>query len=207
MRRFINNLKSKMKEKIMKKELLRMALLKWRFIKGYGGDRYGNIYDRNGNKIGEKEGEIRDISIQNTLEKEINNDLLRKKNLQIKISKQNPLYIKSSTVKNKMIDSGTGDGVNHILNEKEVRIVNLMYKKKPKGINKISGKNYFKINKISKDYKNQGTSMIPVFNKIVSENRLFINNDKIINKRDRQKDLLLRIFSKYNIRKRYKLYY
>ena len=56
MRRFINNLKSKMKEKIMKKELLRMALLKWRFIKGYGGDRYGNIYDRNGNKIGEKEG-------------------------------------------------------------------------------------------------------------------------------------------------------
>ena len=207
MRRFINNLKSKMKEEIMKKELLRMALLKWRFIKGYGGDRYGNIYDRNGNKIGEKEGEIRDISIQNTLEKEINNDLLRKKNLQIKISKQNPLYIKSNIVKNKMIDSGTGDGVNHILNEKEVRIVNLMYKKKTKGINKISGKNYFKINKISKDYKNQGTSMIPVFNKIVSENRLFINNDKIINKRDRQKDLLLRIFSKYNIRKRYKLYY
>ena len=206
-KRFINNLKSKMKEEVIKKELLRMALLKWRFIKGYGGDRYGNIYDRNGKKIGEKEGEIRDISIQNTLEEEIKNDLLKNKNLQIKISKQNPLYIKSDKVKNKMIDSGTGDGVNNILDEKEVKIINLMYKKKPKGINKISGKNYFKINKISKDYKNQGTSMIPVFNKIVSENRLFINNDKNINKIVRKKNLLLRIISKYNIRKKYKLYY
>ena len=207
-RKFINNLKSKMKEETMKKELLRMALLKWRFIKGYGGDRYGNIYDRNGKKIGEKEGEIRDISIQNTLEKEINDESL-KKNLQIKISKQNPLYIKSNInlTKNKMIDSGTGDGVNHILNEKEVKIINLMYSKKPKGINKISGKNYFKINKISKDYKNQGTSMLPVFNKIVSENRLYINNDKFVNKQGRKKDLLLRIISKYNLKKRYKLYY
>lgn len=106
-----------------------------------------------------------------------------------------------------MIDSGTGDGESHTLNEKEVKIISLMYKKKPKAINKISGKNYFKINKILKVYTSQGTSMLPVFNKIVSENRLSINNDKLKNKRDRKRDLLLLIISKYNIRKKYKLYY
>ena len=207
-RKFINNLKSKMKEEVMKKEIIRMALLKWRFIKGYGGDRYGNIYDRNGKKIGEKEAQIRDMSIQNTLEKDITNELFTKKNIQIKISKQNPLYIKSNIniSKNKMIDTGTGDGINHILNEKEVKIINLAYKKKPKGMNKISGKNSFKINKISKDYKNQGTSMLPSFNKIVNENRLFINKDKLYNSQIRKRDLLLQIISKYIIRQKYKLY-
>ena len=207
-RKFINNLKSKMKEEVMKKEIIRMALLKWRFIKGYGGDRYGNIYDRNGKKIGEKEAQIRDMSIQNTLEKDITNELFTKKNQQIKISKQNSLYIKSNIniSKNKMIDTGTGDGINHILNEKEVKIINLAYKKKPKGMNKISGKNSFKINKISKDYKNQGTSMLPSFNKIVNENRLFINKDKLYNSQIRKRDLLLQIISKYIIRQKYKLY-
>ena len=33
---------------IMERELLRMYLLKWRFVNGYGPDRYGNAYDRDG---------------------------------------------------------------------------------------------------------------------------------------------------------------
>ena len=41
---FITNCKSTAKETMIKRELLRMALLRWRFIKGYGGDRYGIIY-------------------------------------------------------------------------------------------------------------------------------------------------------------------
>jgi hypothetical protein len=32
-------------------ELLRMYLLRWRFKKGYGPDRYGNAYDRDGNLL------------------------------------------------------------------------------------------------------------------------------------------------------------
>ena len=50
--------------KIMKKELLRMYILKWRFIKGYGPDRYGNIYDRNGILLNKIEGKVEDEHIQ-----------------------------------------------------------------------------------------------------------------------------------------------
>ena len=50
--------------KIMKKELLRMYILKWRFIKGYGPDRYGNIYDRNGILLNKIEGKVEDEQIQ-----------------------------------------------------------------------------------------------------------------------------------------------
>jgi hypothetical protein len=161
LKKFINNWKSKIKEGALKKELIRMALLKWRFVKGYGGDRYGIIYDRNGKKIGEKEGEIKDISIQNDLDEEINNSKLRRKNSQIRIISQKPVYIKSNISKKKTVDAGTGDGVNHTLNEKVLNMVNLTYKRKPKGVNKISGKNFFKITKPEKKYINQGTSMIP----------------------------------------------
>ena len=48
----------------MKKELLRMYILKWRFIKGYGPDRYGNIYDRNGILLNKIEGKVEDEQIQ-----------------------------------------------------------------------------------------------------------------------------------------------
>ena len=176
-------------------------------LKGYGGDKYGIIYDRKGKIIGEKEGQVKDISIQHTLNEEINNNLLRNKTLQNKIYKQKPLYIKSIMNKKEMIETGTGDGLNNILNEKITKIVNIAYKKKPKGINKISGKNYFKISKIEKHYSNQGTSMLPIFNKIVTEKRMFINNDKLNNKFYRRRDLLLQILSKSIIREKYKLHY
>ena len=205
LRKFIKNLKSKIKEGALKKEILRMILLKWRFVKGYGGDKYGIIYDRDGKKIGEKEGKIKDISIQNDLDEEINISKLRNKNSQIRITKQNPVYIKSNISKKKTVDIGTGEGVNHTITEKMVKIVNLTYKRKPRGMNKISGKNYFKITKPEKEYKNQGTSMIPTFNKIEKVNKVFINNDHLNNKKYRKRDLLLQIISKCIIREKYKL--
>ena len=204
-RKLINNFKSKIKDEAIKREIMRMALLKWRFIKGYGEDKYGIIYDRNGKKIRQGEGKVKDTSIQNTLDDEINSNLLRNKKLQIKVSQQKPVYIKSNAVKKKMKDSGTGDGINNILNERIDKILSLAYKRKPRGINKISNKNYFKISKVEKILKNQGTSMIPVINKIVNEKRIFINNDKLKNKNYRIKELLLQIVSKCIIREKYKL--
>ena len=44
-----------------------MFLLKWRFIKGYGPDRYGNIYDRNGILLYKTEGKVIDEQIQQDL--------------------------------------------------------------------------------------------------------------------------------------------
>ena len=44
-----------------------MYLLKWRFIKGYGPDRYGNIYDRNGTLLYKTKGKVVDEGIQQDL--------------------------------------------------------------------------------------------------------------------------------------------
>ena len=50
--------------KVIGREILRMALLKWRFIKGYGPDRYGNAYDRDGNLLYQTNAKVADIEIQ-----------------------------------------------------------------------------------------------------------------------------------------------
>ena len=50
---------------IIERELLRMAFLRWRFIKGYGPDRYGNVYDRDGNLLYKTKGKVSDVEIQN----------------------------------------------------------------------------------------------------------------------------------------------
>ena len=62
---FESNCKRPAYHKVILKELLRMYLLKWRFIKGYGPDRYGNIYDRNGILIRSIQGTVADAQIQN----------------------------------------------------------------------------------------------------------------------------------------------
>ena len=61
---FESNCKRPAYHKVILKELLRMYLLKWRFIKGYGPDRYGNIYDRNGILIRRIQGTVADAQIQ-----------------------------------------------------------------------------------------------------------------------------------------------
>ena len=210
--KFIKNCKDTAKEVMIKRELLRMALLRWRFIKGYGGNRYGIIYDRNGNEIGKKEGVVNDVSIQNNLDEEINKIKIKNKQFQIKVSKQKPVYIKSNIIhKPKMMsDIGTGDGPNNIILSKIDKITNISYIKKPKPKNKISNKNFFKINKIEKKLKDQGTYMPAKINRIVLGSRiLFINNDnKLRNNKNinRRRDLMIQIISKKIIRRKYLLY-
>ena len=41
-----------------------MALLKWRFVRGYGPDRYGNVYDRDGNLLYQTNSKVEDVQIQ-----------------------------------------------------------------------------------------------------------------------------------------------
>ena len=215
-KKFIENCKKTNKETMIKRELLRMALLRWRFIKGYGGDRYGIIYDRDGNEIGKREGSVNDVSIQNTIENEINEENLRNKQKSIKISQQKPVYIKSNIVNKPktMIDTGTGDDKNHTLTEKIDKTHVISYKKKPKPKNTISGKNYFKIEKREKVHKEQGTSMTKENNKIVSGNKLSIINKDNLNTTDnfyskltineiRRRELMLQIISKSTIREKY----
>ena len=209
--KFIKNCKDTAKETMIKRELLRMALLRWRFIKGYGGDRYGIIYDRNGNEIGKKEGVVNDVSIQNNLDEEINKINIRNKQLQIRVSKQKPVYIKSNIIhKPKMMsDIGTGDGPNNIILSKIDKITNISYNRKPKPKNRISNKNSFKINKIEKKLKDQGTYMPAKINRIVPGSQiLFINKDNNLRNKNinRRRDLMIQIISKKIIRRKYLLY-
>ena len=221
--KFINNCKEISRETMIKRELLRMALLRWRFIKGYGGDRYGVIYDRDGKEIGKKEGLVNDVSIQNNLDEEINNTKLKNKLLQNKISKQKPVYIKSNIIQKQKImqETGTGDEPNHIIESRVDKITCISYNRriKPKK-NIISNKNYFKINKVDKKLKDEGTYMAPKFIKIVKGNQLLIINkdNKIKNVNmdmnmkvnidvniNRRRDLLMQIISKSMIREKYVL--
>ena len=205
--KFFKNCKTTERETMLKKVLLRIALLKWRFIKGFGKNRYGIIYDRNGNEIGKKEGIVNDVSIQNNLDEEINKQILKNKQYKIKISKQNPIYIKSNIIyKPKIVsDMGTGDGPNHILQIKIDKINSISYKKKPKykPVNKIS-KNSFRINKTIKKLKDQGTSMTAPVNKIVKGNPiLYIKDNNLRNIYIRRRDLLTQIISKSIVREKY----
>ena len=207
--KFIHNFKYAAKESKIKRELLRMALLRWRFIKGYGGDKYGIIYDRNGKEIGKKEGLVNDASIQNNLDEEIIKENLRNKQLKIKISQQNPIYIKSNIVSKPkiMLDSGTGDEPNHIIFSEIRKNENISFNGKQKPKNIISKNNYFKINMIDKKLKDQGTSMPSKINKIVSGKQIvYINNDnKLKNNLNRRRDLLMQIISKKIIREKFAL--
>ena len=56
---------------ILEREFLRMAFLRWRFIRGYGPDRYGNAYDRDGNLLYRIKGKVADFQIQNEEKKEV----------------------------------------------------------------------------------------------------------------------------------------
>ena len=67
---FRNNCHRPLFHKILEKEFLRMALLKWRFIKGYGPDRYGNAYDRDGNLLYKIRGKVKDSEVQNVFKVE-----------------------------------------------------------------------------------------------------------------------------------------
>ena len=203
--KFMKNIKDTAKETMIKRELLRMALLRWRFIKGYGGDRYGIIYDRNGKEIGKKEGLVNDVSIQNDLYEEIEKEKKKNKLLRIKVSKQNPVYIKSNIKPKIMLNMGTGDGPNHIINSKIDKNTNLSYIRKPKPKNKISNKNSFKINSIEKKMKSEGTYMAPKIIKVVKENKLLFNgaDNKLRNIKNRRRDLLMQIISKNMIKGKY----
>ena len=64
-RTFRENCNRPLFHKILERELLRMSLLRWRFVRGYGPDRYGNAYDRDGNLLYRVRGRVADSETQN----------------------------------------------------------------------------------------------------------------------------------------------
>ena len=189
---------------IMKKVLLRMYLLKWRFIKGYGPDRYGNIYDRNGILLFKTKGKVVDEQIQHefVIEKEeqstqytpIENVISTLKHMEIKGIQK----IKKEIEKN---DIALGNDT--MLLESIQRSNELSYKNiKKEKINEIFKNFDIEIKHKEKILKDESTNIesIPFTeNKITNIEKInIINEDYVLKKKilSRKKTLLTQMIYK-----------
>ena len=189
--------------KIMKKELLRMYILKWRFIKGYGPDRYGNIYDRNGILLNKIEGKVEDEQIQQEfiIEKEeqstqytpIENVISTLKQMEI-----NRAYNRKKEPEKKEIAIGN----DLILGESIERNYEINYvNKKEKQDNIIDKNTQLEIKHDKKILKDESTVIdVPlVENKIINSEKINISREKYNLKKkisSRKKTLLTQILYK-----------
>ena len=187
---------------IIKKELLRMYFLKWRFVNGYGPDRYGNAYDRNGNLLYKIKGKVADLEIQNDeiIEKDdqgtqytpMENVISYLKDIEI-----GPSYKKY--VKKEMKDQSVGNNlkIGEKIQKRESISINST-KKRVK--NKIT-KNNFVIIKNAKELKDSQTQSIQVDNKIDKLDNFIVIDDEfsIKKKRLRLKELITQMIYKREI--------
>ena len=186
---------------ILERELLRMAFLRWRFVRGYGPDRYGNAYDRDGNLLYRTRGKVADSQIQNeqiveqddqgTQYTPIQNIISTLKNIEF-----GPSYKRSEKKKTKDVSVG-----NNIEMEEAIEAMdsfNIKQKKKKVVPNKITNYNFGILIK-RKKYKNQETQMPRVKNIIDKLGNWKITNEEyILNKKNssRLKELLIQIIYK-----------
>ena len=198
-RTFCDNCKRPAFHKILGRELLRMAFLRWRFIKGYGPDRYGNAYDRDGNLLYKTKGKVADMEVQQefVVEKEeestqyipIENVIFTLKRFEIGAA------YKKKIVPEK-VDQAVGDNIKIAEVIQKGETINYKYQKKERPLNKISENNHIEIKKIEKKLKDEGTEMPKPINKITNLEKINISNDeyKLRNKnKSRMRELLIQM--------------
>ena len=144
---------------VLERELLRMALLRWRFIRGYGPDRYGNAYDRDGNLLYSVKGRVADFETQNEEIKEQNEKSTQYTPTENVISNMRriqigPSYKKLIKKETKEISVGNNIDFSEKIQRNDWFHIN-QSKKKEK--NKISNNNFviLKKNKILRDKETQ----------------------------------------------------
>ena len=180
---------------IMLTELMRMYLLRWRFKKGYGPDRYGNAYDRDGNLLYRTRGLVADSEIQNELNPEQNEQGTQYIPIDNIISKLKQIEIGPSYVKEikEMKDKSVGSDIR--IDEKIIRTENINIKTKKKKVeNKIS-KNNFLIKKEEKKIKDAETQIFTEENIVEKMDDFNIHNNDYIRYK-RIKDILKQILYK-----------
>ena len=87
---------------------------------------------------------------------------------------------------------GTGDDINHYINEQIEKNISITYKQKQKSKNRISLQNFFKINKAIKRTREQGTTMTHKYDVISGVQNIFIINEN--KNKSKNRDLILRLF-------------
>ena len=188
--------------KVIGREILRMALLKWRFIKGYGPDRYGNAYDRDGNLLYQTNAKVADIEIQHdfVVKKEdqstqftpIENIISTLKQFEI-----NAAYKKK--IEPEKIDKSVGNNVRIAESIQRGESISYKNKNKEKPENRVAKNQRLEIKKTVKDLREQGTEMPIIENKISNLEKINISGDeyKLKKKKNiRTKELLIKMIYK-----------
>ena len=185
--------------KVIGREILRMALLKWRFIKGYGPDRYGNAYDRDGNLLYKTKAKVADLEIQQEFIVEKEDQSTQYIPIENIISTLKQFEIGAAYKKKKepeKVDQGAGDNIKIEESIQKGTIINYLHKKKEKPENIIDKNHHLEIKKVEKKLVEEGTEMPLVENKIINLEKLNITSDeyKLRNKKIlREKELLIQM--------------
>ena len=168
---------------ILLNELMRMYLLKWRFIKGYGPDRYGNAYDRDGNLLYRTKGRVADSEIQNEIYPEQDDQGTQYTPIENIISSLKQIEIGPAYKKEKKkITKEKSVGSDIRYDEKIIYGDSISIKNKKKKIeNKISKSN-FAIKKNEKILKNVETQVIPDENEVEKMDDFSVDNTEYIRK-------------------------
>jgi len=181
-RTFRENCKRPDFHKILERELLRMALLRWRFIRGYGPDRYGNAYDRDGNFLYKTRGKVADFEIQKEEIIEQNDQGTQYIPIENIISTLKQIEFTPSYKKpEKKITKDASVGNNIRIEEKiqTVDTFNIKQRQKKKPKNYIT-KDNFGIIKKQKKLVDQETQMPRIKNKIQKLEKVTLTNDDYI---------------------------
>ena len=198
-RTFRDNCRRPEYHKVIGREILRMALLKWRFIKGYGPDRYGNAYDRDGNLLYKTKAKVVDTEVQHEFKVEKEEQSTQYIPIENVISTLRQIEIGASYKPKKepeKVEKAVGDNTRLAEIIQRGEVVSYKYKKKEKPENKIAKNQRLEIKKIKKELKEEGTKMPIIQNKIINLEKLNISGAeyKLRNKNNlRKKELLLQM--------------
>ena len=180
-RTFRDNCRRPEYHKIMGREILRMALLKWRFIKGYGPDRYGNAYDRDGNLLYKTKGKVADMEVQHESKVEQAEESTQYTPIENVISKLKQIEIGAIYKKRKETekeDKGVGDSIKLAEIIQRGETVTYRYNKKEKPENRISKNQRLEIKNTAKHLVDTGTEMPVVHNTIINSEKINISGDE-----------------------------
>ena len=198
-RTFRENCKRPEYHKVIGREILRMALLRWRFVNGYGPDRYGNAYDRDGNLLYKTKPKVADLEVQQDFIVETEDQSTQYIPIENIISTLKQFEI-GATYKKRIepekVDQAVGNDIKMAEMIQRGETVSYKYKKKEKPENRVAKNQRLEIKNTKKELREQGTEMAVAQNTISKLEKLNISGteNKLRNENNiRKKELLIQM--------------
>ena len=180
-RTFRDNCQRPLFHQILGKEFLRMALLRWRFKNGYGPDRYGNAYDRDGNLLYHITGKVCNAEVQQDFsngKKDMDTQYIPIDNIistlkQIEIG---PAYQRKKEPEK--MEQGVGENNSILQSIEKGGDISILSIKKELQENKIIKNENLEIKNIEKKLKDEETEIIPIDNQIINTETVNISAEE-----------------------------